>query len=86
MELTLKFLTGKPACCRKCKQALPMEYDKKTCDTCLTREKQRDMARRQRRKFEEIENVVPGVLPAKAVKRELRIMKVSHISSIQGKH
>jgi hypothetical protein len=82
MKLTLKFSTEKPTHCRKCKGELPVEYDKKTCDACLTREKHRDTARRQKRKFEEIENIVPGDLPAKAAKKELHITKVSRKLSV----
>jgi hypothetical protein len=76
MELILKFSTEKPTHCRICKGELPVEYDK-TCDACLTRERHRDMARRQKRKFEEIKNIVPGDLPAKAAKKELHITKVN---------
>ena len=83
MELTLKFVTLKPTCCRKCKNELPAEYNKKTCNTCLANEKQRDTTRRQKRKFEEIEKVVPGDLPANVARKELQITKVSYISSIQ---
>lgn len=54
-----------------------MEYNKKTCHTCLAKEKQRDVARRQKRKFEEIENTVPGVLPAKVAKKDLQVKRVS---------
>jgi hypothetical protein len=78
MELTLKFLTEKPTHYCKCKGELPAEYDKKTCDVCLTKEKHRNMAQRQKQKFEEIENVMPGDLLAKAAKKELHITKVSH--------
>ena len=85
MELTLKFSTNETTRCRKCKNELPAEYSKKTCDACLAREKQRDIARRQKRKFEEMENVVPGDLPAKIARKELQITKVSHRSSIREK-
>ena len=85
MELTLKFSTNKTTHCHKCKNELPAEYGKKTCDACLTREKQRDTARRQKQKFEELESVVPGELPAKIARKELQITKVSHRSSIWKK-
>ena len=80
MEHTFKFSTNRPTRCRICKGELPAEYEKKTCQTCLTPEKQRDTARRQKRKFEEIENVVPGDLPAKTAKKELQIKMVSDTS------
>ena len=78
MELTLKFSTNKLTRCRLCGGELPSEYDKKTCHACLVKEKQRDVARRQKRKFEEIENLVPGDLPAKVAKKDLQMKKVSN--------
>ena len=78
MELTLNFSTNKLTRCRKCKGELLPQYDKKTCHACLTKEKERDVARRQKRKFEDIENIVPGDLPAKVAKKNLQVKKVSN--------
>jgi hypothetical protein len=77
MELTLKFSTSKLTHCRICKEGLPAEYDKKTCHACLSREKERDATRRQKRRFEEIEHIVSGDVPAKVAKKKLQIEKVS---------
>ena len=82
MELTLKFSTDKSTRCRICKGNLPTESDKKACSACLMREKQRDTTRRQKRKLQEIESIVPGDLPAKVAKKGLETMKVSDISSV----
>ena len=81
MELTLKFSTDKPSRCRLCKGELPGEYDKKACPACLVKEKQRDTTRRQKRKFDEVENIVSGDLPAKVAKKGLEITKVRDILS-----
>lgn len=77
MELTLKFSTSKPTCCRKCKNELQAEYDKKMCSACLAREKERDTLWRRKRKFEEMKNIVPGALPAEVARKELQITKVA---------
>ena len=78
MKLTLKFSTNKLTRCRMCKGELLAEYDKKTCHACLAKEKERDVARRKKWKFEEIENTIPGDLPAGVVKKNLRMKKVSN--------
>lgn len=83
MELTLEFSTNKHTLYRICKNDLPAEYNKKTCQGRLTKEKQRDAVRRQKRKFEEIENIMPGDLPAKVARKELRVTKVSHRLNIR---
>jgi len=58
---------------------LPAEYDKKTCHACLAKEKQHDMTRRKKRKFEETENIVSGDLPAEVAKKGLQKKKVSNL-------
>ena len=91
MERTLIFSTNRPTHCRICKGELPTEYEKKTCHACLVREKQRDTVRRQKRKFEEIENTVLRDLPAKVMKKELQIKKASdmhtkHLKKLNRKY
>jgi len=79
MELMLKFSTNKLTRCRIYKGELPGEYDKKTCQACLAKEKQHNTTRRKKQKFEETENIVSGDLPAKVAKKGLQMKKVSNL-------
>ena len=48
--------------------------------------KERDTARRQKRKFEEMESIVPGDLPAKVARKELQTTKVRNKSRVRKRN
>jgi len=59
MQTTLK--TGnRPDVCRQCKMKLPEEHYKTHCDSCLAKQRTRATKKRQKQKFEELENVLPN--------------------------
>ena len=58
MQTTLKARTG-PDICRQCKTKLPEGHHKVRCDPCLAKQRTQVAKTRQKRKFEELENVSP---------------------------
>jgi len=56
MQTTLKARNG-PDVCRQCKTKLPEEHYKTRCGSCLAKKWTRATEKRQKRRFEELENV-----------------------------